>query len=102
MKSNYLGWSIFVASILFFQTAGIGADIPKDPKEALDLARSERQLGVSKLNRARSGGANAGKLSREAMKHLEKAQDAYAYVLDEEGDDEKIEEEMADVQSLIY
>jgi hypothetical protein len=88
--------AIIPASIVF------GSDVPKDPQQALKLGRSEKKLGVMSLNKARRRGPDESKHSKKAMKHLELAQECYSYYLDTVGDDEKAEEEMSELQSLLY
>ncbi|MHC5036911.1 MAG: HEAT repeat domain-containing protein [Planctomycetota bacterium] len=100
---------VCIPVLLFILLLGTGLassawalDIPSDPKEALELARLEKKKGVKELNLARQGGPGESKHSRTAMKHLENAQELYSAYFEKVGEDPKIEEEMSELQSLLY
>lgn len=83
------------------QNAG-ALSVPDDPQEALALGRHEKNAGVRDLNKARAGGNQDVRLARSAMKHFENAQRCYEFYLDNTGENPKVEEEMSELQSLLY
>ncbi|MCU0722408.1 MAG: HEAT repeat domain-containing protein, partial [Planctomycetes bacterium] len=80
----------------------LAVEVPKDPQEALKLARQEKKLGIEKLTKAKQGGPEEAGLARQALKHFESAQALYDFVAEKQGESEALEEEISDLQSLLY
>ncbi|MHC4778391.1 MAG: hypothetical protein ACYTFG_07445 [Planctomycetota bacterium] len=102
MTRTILQHLLVIAFFLSPLSPALAVDVPKDPQAALALGRAEKQKGLSALNKARRGGQEETKLAKKAMNHLEAAQELYSYYLDNNEHDEKAEEEMSDLQSLLY
>jgi hypothetical protein len=99
---GFLSILSFVVVAVLLVSPSFALDVPKDPQKALSLARTEKEKGVRELTKAREGGPGEAKHARTAMKHLENSQVLYAFYFDKVGEDEKIEEEMSELQSLLY
>ncbi|MHC4601662.1 MAG: hypothetical protein ACYS47_21925, partial [Planctomycetota bacterium] len=97
MKVGNVAPLVILVFLFACLSTALAVEVPKDPKEALELGRAEKQKGLMALNRARKGGPDESKLSKKAMKHLEAAQACYGHYLDSVEEDEKAEEEMSDL-----
>jgi hypothetical protein len=102
MRSGTLFCAWILAAGFAAGGRSFAVEVPKDPKEALKQARQEKKLGVEKLTKAKEGGPDEKTLSREAMKHFEAAQELYDYVAEKEGESEALDEEISDLQSLLF
>ncbi|GEM_PF-2898879 len=102
MRFRRTRFLLLFVSIVSLSSPLLAAGVPSDPDEALDMARKEKKAGVEDLNKAREGGRRETVLARSAMRHFEKAQELYAFYLDEVGEIPKVEEEMSELQSLLY
>jgi hypothetical protein len=89
------------ATLLAAATAS-AQNAPSDSAGILAEARKEAKAGLKYLKEARAGNGNPRVLARQALKSLERAHKLFDTYIDREGATPKIDDEMAELQSLLY
>jgi hypothetical protein len=98
MRCLLLVWAL----LLLVAAPSMAQSVPDDPDEALIAGRKAKAEGLSCLKKARAGEGDSKALSRKALKLLDYAHACYESYIDAKGETPEIDDEMSELQSLLY